>query len=83
MPGSGSEYISGSVPYNMVPQVVNPSDGYIVSSNQRQVGPAYPFWYGNTMSFSDGFRAMMERMQGRVPVIAVARNFLDQEKGTI
>ncbi len=60
MPGSGSEYISGSVPYNMVPQVVNPSDGYIVSSNQRQVGPAYPFWYGNTMSFSDGFRAMME-----------------------
>ena len=35
MPGSGSEYISGSVPYNMVPQVVNPSDGYIVSSNQN------------------------------------------------
>jgi penicillin amidase len=60
MPGYGSEYISGSVPYNMVPQVVNPSDGFIVSSNQRQVGPAYPYWYGNTMSFSDGFRAMME-----------------------
>ncbi len=60
MPGDGSEYISGSIPYNMVPQVVNPSSGFIVSSNQRQVGPAYPYWYGNTMSFSDGYRAMME-----------------------
>ncbi|EQD27887.1 peptidase S45 penicillin amidase, partial [mine drainage metagenome] len=60
MPGNGSEYITGSIPYSMVPQVVNPSQGFIVSSNQRQVGPAYPYWYGNTLSFSDGFRAMME-----------------------
>ncbi len=60
MPGNGSEYITGSVPYSMVPQVVNPSQGFIVSSNQRQVGPAYPYWYGNTLSFSNGFRAMME-----------------------
>ena len=60
MPGNGSEYISGKIPYNMVPQVVNPKDGFIVSSNQRQVGPSYPYWFGNTLSFSSGYRANME-----------------------
>lgn len=57
MPGNGSEYIAGRIPYNMVPQVLNPSSGYVVSSNQRSVGPAYPYWFGNTMSFSAGNRA--------------------------
>jgi Protein related to penicillin acylase len=60
MPGDGQEYISGKIPFDMVPQVVNPKAGFIVSSNQRQVGPAYPFWFGNTMTFSPGFRAMLE-----------------------
>ena len=60
MPGNGTEYISGSIPYNKVPQVVNPSQGFIVSSNQRQVGTGYPYWFGTTESFSDGFRAQME-----------------------
>lgn len=60
MPGDGSEYISGSIPYDQVPQIVNPSQGFIVSSNQRQVGPAYPYWFGITNSFSTGYRAQME-----------------------
>jgi penicillin amidase len=60
MPGNGSEYISGSIPYNRVPQVVNPSQGFIVSSNQRQVGPSYPYWFGISNSFSSGYRAQME-----------------------
>ncbi len=60
MPGTGVEYISGSIPYNMVPQVVNSAQGFIVSSNQRQVGPGYPYWFGITASFSDEFRAQME-----------------------
>lgn len=60
MPGFGTEYISGSIPFNMEPQVVNPSQGFLVSSNQRQVGPAYPYWYGNTNSFSAGYRSFME-----------------------
>lgn len=57
MPGDGQEYISGWIPYSKIPQVFNPPDGIIVSCNQRQVGPAYPYWYGNTMSFSPGTRA--------------------------
>lgn len=60
MPGNGSEYITGSIPYDQVPQVVNPSQGFIVSSNQRQVGPSYPFWFGETNSFSSGYRSFME-----------------------
>ena len=60
MPGDGSEFISGSIPYSSVPQVVNPPQGFIVSSNQRQVGPSYPYWFGMTNSFSDGYRAQME-----------------------
>lgn len=60
MPGNGEEYISGGIPYDMIPQVVNPSQGFIVSSNQRQVGPSYPYWFGITASFSDEFRAQME-----------------------
>lgn len=60
MPGNGSEYISGSIPYSKIPQVVNPSQGFIVSSNQRQVGPGYPYWYGTTNGFSSGYRAQME-----------------------
>lgn len=57
MPGDGQQYISGSIPYSSVPQVVNPAAGYLVSSNQRSVGPAYPYWFGSTMSFSAGNRA--------------------------
>lgn len=60
MPGDGSEYIAGSIPYDQVPHAVDPSSGFIVSSNQRQVGPSYPYWYGTTNSFSSGFRAQME-----------------------
>lgn len=57
MPGSGTQYIAGAVPYSIVPQVVNPPSGFVVSSNQRSVGPSYPYWFGNTMSFSAGNRA--------------------------
>lgn len=57
MPGDGQEYITGWVPYTMIPHVYNPPNGIIVSSNQRQVGPSYPYWYGDTMSFSPGTRA--------------------------
>ncbi len=60
MPGNGSEYVVGSIPYDKVPQVANPSQGFIVSSNQRQVGPGYPYWYGITEGFSSEFRAQME-----------------------
>ena len=57
MPGNGQEIIEGYISYQQIPHVFNPPSGIIVSSNQRQVGPSYPYWYGNTMSFSPGTRA--------------------------
>ncbi len=57
MPGDGEQYISGSIPFSLIPQAVSPTSGFIVSSNQRSVGPAYPYWFGNTMSFAVGSRA--------------------------
>ncbi len=60
MPGNGSEYVTGAIPFDQIPQVVNPSRGFIVSSNQRQVGPSYPYWFGATNTFSSGYRALME-----------------------
>ncbi|MGC9072359.1 MAG: penicillin acylase family protein [Acidilobus sp.] len=57
MPGDGEEYVSGWIPFNMVPQSYNPATGFIVSSNQRQVGPAYPYWFGDSMTPSPGTRA--------------------------
>ena len=87
MPGNGSEYISGSIPYSQVPQVVNPVQGFIVSSNQRQVGPSYPYWFGITNSFSDGYRAQMEvNYLEQHPIVSVnniinfqGRNYTDYE----
>ncbi|MGC8621490.1 MAG: penicillin acylase family protein [Caldisphaera sp.] len=57
MPGNGEEFVSGWIPYQNIPHVYDPPIGFVVSSNQRQVGPSYPYWYGNTMSFSPGTRA--------------------------
>ena len=60
MPGNGEEYLSGFIPYSQIPHVLDPKAGFFVSSNQRQVGPAYPYWFGNTITPSPGYRAQME-----------------------
>ena len=57
MPGNGEEYIAWYIQYSDIPHVINPPSGVIVASNQRPVGPSYPYWFGNTMSFSPGTRA--------------------------
>ena len=57
MPGDGQEYVKGFIPFSDIPHSVNPPEGFIVSSNQRQVGPAYPYWFGDSMTPSPGTRA--------------------------
>jgi Protein related to penicillin acylase len=57
MPGDGQVYVKGFIPYEDIPHAFNPPSCFIVSSNQRQVGPSYPYWYGDSMSFSPGTRA--------------------------
>jgi penicillin amidase len=58
MPGTGEYDVTGTVPYDDIPQVYNPPDGIVWSANQRQVGPDYPYYIGTTSNFFDpGYRA--------------------------
>ena len=58
MPGTGEYDVTGTVPYDDIPQVYNPRGGIVWSANQRQVGPDYPYYIGTASNFFDpGYRA--------------------------
>ena len=58
MPGTGEYDVTGTVPYDDIPQVYNPPDNIVWSANQRQVGPSYPYYIGTASNFFDpGYRA--------------------------
>jgi penicillin G amidase len=58
LPGTGEYDVTGTVPYDDIPQVYNPPDNIIWSANQRQVGPEYPYYIGTASNFFDpGYRA--------------------------
>jgi penicillin amidase len=58
MPGTGEDDITGTIPYDDIPQVYNPPDGIIWSANQRQVTANYPYYIGSASNFFDpGYRA--------------------------
>ena len=58
MPGTGAYDVTGTIPYDQIPQVYDPSDGIVWSANQRQVGNDYPYYIGTTSNFFDpGYRA--------------------------
>jgi len=58
LPGTGEADISGSIPYDAVPQVYDPSNHMVFSANQRPVGTDYPYYIGTTLNdFDNGYRA--------------------------
>jgi penicillin amidase len=58
MPGTGEDDVTGTIPYDDIPQVYNPPDGIIWSANQRQVTADYPYYIGSASNFFDpGYRA--------------------------
>jgi len=58
LPGTGEADITGSIPYNAVPQVYDPPDHMVFSANQRPVGNNYPYYIGTTLNdFDNGYRA--------------------------
>jgi len=58
MTGTGEDDVTGTVPYDAIPQVYDPSDGIIWSANQRQVTSDYPYYIGTASNFFDpGYRA--------------------------
>jgi len=58
MPGTGEYDVTGTIPYDAIPQAYNPPAGYIWSANQRQVTADYPYYIGTASNFFDvGYRA--------------------------
>ena len=58
MAGTGEYDVTGTIPYDDIPQAFNPPDHIIWSANQRQVTADYPYYIGTTSNFFDpGYRA--------------------------
>jgi penicillin amidase len=58
LPGTGEYDVTGTIPYNDIPQAYDPPDGIIWSANQRQVTADYPYYIGTASNFFDpGYRA--------------------------
>lgn len=58
MPGTGDFDVTGTIPYDHIPQSYDPPSGIIWSANQRQVTDDYPWYIGTTSNFFDpGYRA--------------------------
>jgi penicillin amidase len=57
LPGTGESDIAGTIPFDAVPQVRNPPGHFVVSANQRQTGPGYPYYLGPAAGFDNGYRA--------------------------
>jgi penicillin amidase len=58
MPGTGEYDVTGTVPYDDIPQIYDPPSGVVWSANQRQVGNDYPYYIGTASNFFDpGYRA--------------------------
>ena len=58
MPGTGEDDVTGTIPYDQIPQVYNPPNGIVWSANQRQVSADYPYYIGSALNFFDpGYRA--------------------------
>ena len=66
-PGWTSEYgWDGYIPFDALPQSVNPPRGFIVTANNAPVGPDYPYLI--TQDWDLGYRAaaITERLQARI-----------------
>jgi penicillin amidase len=58
MPGTGEDDVTGTIPYDDIPQAYDPPDDIIWSANQRQVTANYPYYIGTASNFFDpGYRA--------------------------
>ena len=71
------------VPFDALPSVLDPEEGWIVTANQAVVGPAYPYYLGD--SWSSGYRseriAEVLTRKGRLGVDDMSRLQLDSRNG--
>lgn len=58
MSGTGEFDVTGTIPYDDIPQAYDPPENIIWSANQRQVTADYPYYIGTAANFFDpGYRA--------------------------
>lgn len=58
LPGTGEADWAGFIPQGRTPEIRNPEWGYATSSNERQVGPDYPYAIGSSDNrFCAGWRS--------------------------
>lgn len=58
LPGDGSADVTGTIPFDDLPQVYDPPSHMVWSANQREVGADYPYYIGTSLEFFDpGYRA--------------------------
>jgi penicillin amidase len=64
VPGWTNEYEwTGFIPFDKMPYLYNPDQGYIVTANAPIVGPAYPFYLGSDFSFGERARRIRELIE--------------------
>jgi len=65
------EWASSDVPFDALPNVLDPKGGYVVTANQAVASPRYPYYLGD--SFDYGYRAQRIRtLLATTPKLTVA-----------
>jgi penicillin amidase len=85
--GTGASDVAGTIPYDALPIVYNPPQGFAATANQREVGASYPYYFGRGYDFIDqGWRAaeIVRDLGGRTGITAaqMARMQMDDADGT-
>jgi penicillin amidase len=75
---------TGYIPFESLPSVINPAQGYLVTANQAVIGDAYP--YRLTDDWSYGYRSqrineLLSTNQGAITVDDVQRQQFDNRNG--
>ncbi len=66
VPGWTGEYEwTGYIPFEEMPHLYNPPQGYIVTANNRIVGKEYPYFLGREYASDDRARRITELIEGR------------------
>ena len=66
VPGDSSEYgWEGYIPYDELPMLVNPEQGYIATANNEVVGKEYPYHLSNIWAQPYRFQRIVELLEDR------------------
>lgn len=64
------EWASDDIPFDALPNVLDPEDGYVVTANQAVTRPRYPYYLGDSVDY--GYRAQRIRdMLASTPKLTV------------